>query len=160
MPACNNFCTTSSSSSSSHVSHFTAITFSSKKKKENYASFRVRESFHLEHLHERYFCLSRSVIQLYLSLVCETFFVYFFLSFSSRYTPENLCFFGVFFLSLSFLILFYVRMYVCYMLNQFHIDDDGRNINKRKKLNDIDSQRFSFYLFFCRVHNESNRTSL
>lgn len=39
-------------------------------------------------------------------------------------------------------------MYVCYMLNQFHIDDDGRNINKRKKLNDIDSQRFSFYLFF------------
>lgn len=35
----------------------------------------------------------------------------------------------MFFLS----ILYVCYLYVCYMLNQFRIDDDGRNINEKKE---------------------------
>lgn len=149
MPACNNFCTTSSLSSSSHVSHFTAIIFSSKKRKKIMLHFEWERAF-ISNIYTKdiFAWVGRSFNSIFRSYA-KLFLCISFSHFLLAIHPKIFVLFWSFFsLSLSFLILFYVRMYVCYMLNQFHIDDDGRNINKRKKLNDIDSQRFSFYLFF------------
>lgn len=115
MPACNNFCTTSSLSSSSHVSHFTAIIFSSKKRKKIMLHFEWERAF-ISNIYTKdiFAWVGRSFNSIFRSYA-KLFLCISFSHFLLAIHPKIFVLFWSFF-SL-FLILFYVRMYVCYMLN-------------------------------------------
>lgn len=152
MPTCNNF-----------LYHIIIIVFTCEPfhhefffiRKERKLCFISSESFHL-YTKDIFAWVGRSF-----NSISRSHAKLFRVSFSHFLHPKFVLFWSFFSLSI-FLFNFYVRMYVCYMLNQFHIDDDGRNINikERSSMTLIAKNSLSIYFLYRRVHNESNRTSL
>lgn len=117
MPACNNFCTTSSLSSSSHVSHFTAIIFSSKKRKKIMLHFEWERAF-ISNIYTKdiFAWVGRSFNSIFRSYA-KLFLCISFSHFLLAIHPK-ICAFLEFFLSLSIFSYSFLCSHVCVLYAQ------------------------------------------